>query len=79
MSDYLTPDKKKLERNSVLSVKSRVLNLSDVCPSLSVEAFCREFIRTFDMEPLTQTVCKEKLMELRKQYASEDWIIRGIR
>lgn len=79
MSDYLTPDKKKLDRNSVLSVKSRVLNLSDVCPSLSVENFCQEFIRTFDMEPFMQTVCKEKIMELRKQYASEDWIIRGIR
>ena len=79
MSDYLTPDKEKLERNSVSSVKSRVLNLSDICPSLSIEVFCREFIRTFDMEPLTQTVCKEKLIELRKQYASEDWIVRGIR
>lgn len=48
MSRVLTPDKAKLEGHGVKSVKSRVLNLCDVMPSITVEEVKSAIIKAFE-------------------------------
>lgn len=79
MANYLTPEKRKLERNAVASVASRVINLSEICDEITVANFCQAFVDRFDMQPLNYDYDKIKLMELEEIYSSKNWIFRGIK
>ena len=47
----LTPPEEKLERHGVASVRSRVANLTEFCPGLTVPAVKDALIRAFDESP----------------------------
>ncbi|MCF7939883.1 MAG: lipoate--protein ligase [Spirochaetales bacterium] len=47
ISNYLTPDKQKLQSKGIKSVKSRVANLKDFNPQLNHEDLCQGIIREF--------------------------------
>ena len=44
---YLTPSKAKLEAKGVQSVRSRVINLKDLCPALTCEVMAQNMIAAF--------------------------------
>lgn len=78
---YLTPSKAKLEAKGVQSVRSRVINLSQLCPSLTCAvlgqymeaAFGRVY--GFTPEKLTFTEAEETAISASaKQLASWDWL-----
>lgn len=48
MSRYLTPPKAKLESKGIKSVKSRVLNLSELCPKITVDSMKSYMISAFE-------------------------------
>ncbi|MGN0293474.1 MAG: lipoate--protein ligase [Lachnospiraceae bacterium] len=48
MSEYLNVDRSKLESKGVSSVKSRVANLVDFCPSLDIETMRRKMFEAFE-------------------------------
>lgn len=80
MSRYLSPSKAKLASKGVASVRSRVANLSDIKPGISVEqvkealrrVFQQEFGEAEILEPAD--LSEGRLTELREKYASRDWI-----
>ncbi|MBI2520220.1 MAG: lipoate--protein ligase [Bdellovibrio sp.] len=47
LGNYLNPDKKKLEGKGITSVKSRVTNLKDVCPTINHEDLSAQIIKQF--------------------------------
>lgn len=47
LADYLNPDKKKLEAKGITSVRSRVINLQQLDPSLSHEKLCDAITQAF--------------------------------
>jgi lipoate---protein ligase len=47
LQKYLNPNKKKLESKGVSSVIGRVMNLSELYPTLSHEPFCKELESAF--------------------------------
>lgn len=47
LARYLTPDSTKLKAKGIKSVKSRVMNLSQLDPSLDHEIFCQALIQSF--------------------------------
>ncbi|MDY5016480.1 MAG: lipoate--protein ligase [Eubacteriales bacterium] len=79
MTRVLTVDASKLASKAVASVRSRVVNLRELRPELTVEAltesvcraFCREYgeAESFDTGVLPQ----EDIARLREKYASWDW------
>ena len=79
MQRYLTPPKAKLESKGVKSTKSRVVNLSDLSPSLTCEkmaeymssAFERIFEKKSDNDIL---IDPEKQLELSTKYSSWDYL-----
>ena len=48
LTKYLTPPKAKLEAKGVKSVSSRIINLTELCPSLSVEDMKNYMITAFE-------------------------------
>eukprot|EP00917_Polyrhabdina_sp_WS-2016_P007901 GHVP01017687.1.p1 GENE.GHVP01017687.1~~GHVP01017687.1.p1 ORF type:complete len:343 (+),score=51.26 GHVP01017687.1:1276-2304(+) len=58
MSSFLTPLKEKLKRNKVQSVKSRVQNIKELCPSITHNSFTAALL-----EELKQSKGKIKLMK----------------
>jgi lipoate---protein ligase len=48
LGTYLTPHKKKLESKGVQSVKSRVVNLSELNDNITHDSLCPEIIREFE-------------------------------
>lgn len=47
LSDYLNPDKKKLEMKGITSVRSRVMNLQEINPQINHELLCQKVIEHF--------------------------------
>ena len=47
LSRYLTPPKAKLEAKGVQSVRSRVTNLADLCPDLTIEGLKKQLAKAF--------------------------------
>ncbi|HAZ13140.1 MAG: lipoate--protein ligase [Bdellovibrionales bacterium GWA2_49_15] len=47
LGNYLNPDKKKLEGKGITSVKARVANLKDLCPSITHEDLSARIIQQF--------------------------------
>lgn len=79
MEYFLTPQPEKLIRNHVASVKSRVMNLRDVNPSISLEDLRHALIKATNAVKLTQQVREENVLKLSAFYKSHDWIYGGIR
>lgn len=81
MQRYLSPSKAKLEAKGVSSVRSRVVNLKDLSPSLScegmkeymVQAFCEVYGFSCDNVILTQEDMTA-IAELKAQYGSWEYL-----
>lgn len=79
MTRYLTPSIKKLESKGVKSVRSRVINLSEICPSLTCQQMKQYMISAF--EDIFQLPSKEfkaidrnEVLSLAQAYGSRDYI-----
>lgn len=80
LSKYLTVSKEKLQSKGVDSVKSRVTNLVDYIPDLTLEALKKALREAFEeVYGLTSNECKmedldQKDIEMRtKHFSSWDW------
>lgn len=80
LSRYLTPSKAKLEAKGVPSVRSRVVNLIELCPSITVVSLKKALIAAFE-EVYGIKSCPEsipdadqtRIAELREFYSSWSW------
>ena len=77
---YLSPSKAKLQAKGVDSVRSRVVNLSELEPSITVDTLGKaleaSFRRVYGMEPERMTVSRldpERLKELTRRNSSWEW------
>ena len=80
LARYLTPSKAKLETKGVPSVRSRVVNLRELCPGITVDGLKQALMTAFEevygrkSTPCVFTEADEKrVSELRQQYASWAW------
>ena len=80
LSRYLTPSKAKMEAKGVPSVRSRVVNLIELCPGLTIDALKKALVDAFEEvygrksepRPLTEAD-KKRVAELKTVYESWDW------
>lgn len=78
LSRYLTPSKAKLEAKGVRSVRSRVTNLKDLCPSLTCELLKEHlkeaFIKVYDVPVLPVTLENPQLAVIEESAKNlADW------
>lgn len=80
MAKYLNVSKEKLQSKGVSSVKSRVLNLVEVCPTLDAEnlkaAMCEAFADVYAGNPdkmALSAVDAEEWADLQARYEDWDW------
>ncbi len=80
LARYLTPSKAKLEAKGVPSVKSRVVNLKELCPGITVDGLKKSLTDAFESvyerksAPRILTDADEKrVAALRETYASWAW------
>lgn len=80
LSRYLTPSKAKLEAKGVPSVRSRVVNLKELCPKITVEELKKALNNAFEKvyghvstPKVLRDADKARIAELRKTYASWEW------
>lgn len=85
LSRYLTPGKAKLESKSVSSVRSRVVNLKELCPAITIDALKESLTNAFEQvyelksHPLVLSEeDQKKIDELKAFYMSRAWCC-GIR
>lgn len=78
---YLSPPKAKLEAKGVTSVRSRVVNLTELNPALTVTAMKAHMVQAFSQVyglPVTQTSLSQQDMaaveKLRTEYASWEYL-----
>ena len=76
---YLSPPKAKLESKGVTSVRSRVVNLKELSPTLTCEKMKEYMTRAFEavygQEALFLPVPEEAiLLPMAEKYASADWL-----
>ncbi len=79
MSKYLTPPKAKLEAKGVKSVRSRVVNLTELSPELTVSDMRKYMSAAFETvyglhSELLTVIDKNALSELVKQYSSWEYL-----
>lgn len=81
LSKYLTVSKEKLQSKGVVSVQSRVVNLSEYVPDLSVDIVKEKLREAFEeVYGLSSEVCdiksldEKEIKERTKHFASWDWI-----
>ena len=79
MQHYLTPDKEKMTRNHVESIKSRVVNLSELCESISVKDVKNALVGSTEAVPLLDDMDLGEIEKLTAFYASDTWIYGGKR
>lgn len=76
MGRYLTVSQEKLRAKGVSSVRSRVINLKELCPKLTVlslkKAMREAFAEVYGMLPKEREI-PEEIARLREKYASWDW------
>ena len=80
LSRYLTPTKAKLESKGVPSVRSRVVNLIELCPIITIDGLKRALVEAFETvyglksTPKTMTGADTaRIADLREHYASWAW------
>ena len=78
---YLSPPKAKLEAKGVASVRSRVVNLKELCPSLTIEGMRKNMVLAFqDVYGLTamefdlDDAMKTRIHQLKDLYSSWDYL-----
>ena len=81
MGRYLSPPKAKLETKGIASVRSRVVNLSELSPALTIDGMKQYMVQAFaeiyggtpQELPLSDSA-QAQVLQLRQQYAGEDWL-----
>jgi lipoate-protein ligase A len=84
LSSYLTPDSKKLKAKGIKSVKSRVMNLTDLVTDIHHQSFCQALTEEFfrfhgsrcDVEQLDSRALEqiETLADYYRKLKSWDWV-----
>lgn len=74
---YLTPEKTKLKRNFVSSVRSRVMNLSEICPNLTVDMMMKTMLSILCAEPFDDKIDTLSLEKMIKFFQNDKWIYGG--
>lgn len=79
LSTYLTPPKAKLNAKGVKSVKSRVINLSSLCPGLTIEKMQENtkaaFEKVYGLNAKTLTsIEKRSILDLAEKYKSWEYL-----
>ena len=77
MTYYLTPEREKLNRHGVESVRSRVMNLSEAGSEITVEAVKKSFIEATGAEPLNAEPDALSVKKYAELFGSEKWIYGG--
>lgn len=80
LGQYLMPSKAKLQSKGVDSVRSRVVNLRELCPALTIQRMKEEMLRAFQQvygmastELCEADFDKDYVNQLRERNASWDW------
>ena len=80
LGKYLMPSKAKLQSKGVDSVRSRVVNLRELCPELTIDRMKEEMLRAFQQvygmtstELSEATFDEDYVNQLRERNASWDW------
>ena len=78
---YLSPPKAKLEAKGVASVRSRVVNLKELCPSLTIEGMRKNMVLAFQdvygltaMDFVLDDAMKTQIHQLKDLYSSWDYL-----
>ncbi len=79
MQRYLTPPKAKLQAKGIKSVKSRVVNLSQLSPRLTCKSMQNYMISAFEdiygmKADLWDNIDSEKILQLSEHYSSWDYL-----
>lgn len=75
LSNYLTVSKTKLEAKGIKSVRSRVVNLTELDPDMTVEAFERALVEAFAPD-MTLPMPNEALYAERASFlSSREWLL----
>ena len=77
MTYYLTPEREKLNRHGVESVRSRVMNLSEAGPEITVDAVKKSFIEATGAEMLDTEPDALSVKKYAELFGSEKWIYGG--
>ena len=77
MAYYLTPDRAKLERNRVLSVASRVMNLSELREDLTVEGMAAALLSAAGAAECPELPEEKEISVLAERLKSKEWILEG--
>lgn len=86
MKDYLNVSKEKLASKGVKSVSSRVINLIDICPDLTIRAFWNSMKESFEemysglisQMDFNEVKKDSQTEELRSFYSSDKWLLEMI-
>jgi len=78
---YLSPPKAKLESKGIASVRSRVVNLTELSPALTIsdmkDYMLHSFAQVYGEDPKSLFLSQDDkavILKLRQRYASEDWL-----
>lgn len=78
---YLSPPKAKLETKGIASVRSRVVNLTELSPTLTIDRMKAYMIQALEeiygghAQPLALSAGEaEEILQLRQRYAGEEWL-----
>ena len=78
---YLSPPKAKLETKGIASVRSRVVNLTELSPTLTVDNMKQYMVQAFaeiyGAQPQALSLSdaeKADILQLRQRYAGEEWL-----
>ncbi|MBR2990486.1 MAG: lipoate--protein ligase [Solobacterium sp.] len=74
LARVLTPSRLKIESHGIDSVRSRVMNLSDMA-DISTEAFTARFLELFPGDDIPWTGQKESVRMRRNELSSAEWLL----
>lgn len=77
MKHFLTPDQDKLNRNHVASVASRVVNLGEINPKVTVQSVIHALIKSCGAKKMDYSPNENYIEKCAGFYASEAWIYGG--
>ncbi len=75
LANYLTVSKTKLEAKGIKSVRSRVVNLTELVPDLTVEAFLHALISAFAPDAVLPMPDESLFAERAEFLASREWLL----